>query len=181
MRLNGKNNMIIITKKFTLRPFKKTDAKDVAKYINDKTIYNNTSHIPYPYKLKDAKEWLEKTIANYVKKKPRGFHFAIEIKKEVVGCVSLMEIQGGYKAEVGYWLARKYWGKGIMSEAVSELVNYGVKKFKLVRIYAYVFAHNKGSEKVLKKNKFKKEGYIRKGILKDGVMMDEILLAKIIK
>jgi len=83
--------MIIITKSFILRPFKQSDVKNLAKNINDKTIYNNTLHIPYPYKLKDAKEWLAKTVQQYRKKKPRNFHLAIEIKGGVVGCVSLME------------------------------------------------------------------------------------------
>ncbi|XOU94630.1 MAG: GNAT family N-acetyltransferase [Candidatus Kerfeldbacteria bacterium] len=173
--------MLIITKKFTLRPFKKTDAKDIAKFINDKTIYMNTLHIPYPYRLKDAKEWLAKIIPQYRKEKSRSFHLAIEINKEVVGCVGLMEIQGGHKAELGYWLARKHWKKGIMSEAVKEMILYGFKRFVLVRIYAHVFKHNKSSQKILIKNGFKKEGIAKKGIIKDSKFLDEILFAKIIK
>lgn len=172
--------MIIITKKFTLRPFKKTDAKDIAKNINDKEISHNTLHIPYPYKLKDAKEWLARTLPEYRKRKPKKMHLAIEIKNEVVGGVSLMEIQGGHKAEIGYWLARKYWKKGIMSAAVEEIVDYGFKKFDLVRIYAYVFILNKGSQKVLLKNGFKKEGVMKKGVMKKDEYRDEILLAKVI-
>lgn len=171
--------MIIITKKFTLRPFKQTDAKNIAKYINDKAIFNNTLHIPYPYKLKDAREWLAKTIPQYQKRKPRNFHLAIEIRGEVVGSVGLMEIQGGHKAELGYWLARKHWKKGILSEAVKEMLDYGYKMFQLKRIYAYVFMHNKGSQKVLKNNGLVKEGVIRKGVVKDGKYLDELLLAKI--
>jgi len=168
-----------MTKKFILRPFKQTDVKNIAKYIHDKTIYKNTLHIPYPYKLKDAKEWLAKTIPQYRKKKPRNFHLVIEIKGEIVGCVSLMEIQGGHKAELGYWLARKHWKKGIMSEAVKEMSEYGFKVFQLKRIYAYVFLHNKASQRVLKKNGFLKEGVIRKGVVKDKKYLDEILLAKV--
>lgn len=168
-----------MTKKFTLRPFKKTDAKNIAKYINDQTIYNNTLRIPYPYKLKDANEWLARTLPQYRKRKPSKFYLAVEVKNEVVGFIGLMEIQGGHKAELGYWLARKHWKKGIMSEAVKEIVDYGFKKFGLVRIYAYVFPHNKGSQKVLIKNGFRKEGMLRKNIIKDGKYMDDILFAKI--
>ncbi len=173
--------MIIITNKFILRPFKKSDAKDLVKYINDKTIYNNTTQVPHPYTPKHAKEWLKKTLLNYRKRKPSSFHFAIEVKNEVVGCVSLMQIEGGHKSEMGYWLAKKYWKKGIMSEAVSELIKYGAKKFQLVRICAYVFTHNEGSQKVLINNKFKKEGLLKKAVLKDDKFIDEILFAKIIK
>jgi len=172
--------MIIMTKKFTLRPFKKSDAKSIAKYVNDKTIYDNTLHIPYPYKLKDAREWMDRTMPEYNKRKPSKFHLGIEIKGEIVGCVSLMELQGGHKAELGYWLARKYWRKGIMSEAVAEMCEVGFKKFDLKRIYAYTFLHNKGSQGVLKKNGFKKEGMLKKNILKDGKYIDEYLFAKVI-
>lgn len=168
-----------MTKKFTLRPFKKSDAKSIAKYVNDKIIYNNTLHIPYPYKLKHAKEWMDRTIPEYHKKKPSKFHLGIEINGEIVGCVSLMELQGGHKAELGYWLARKYWRKGIMTEAVKEMVDYGFKEFDLKRIYAFAFIHNKGSQKVLLKNKFKKEGILRKNIFKDGELRDEYLFAKV--
>ncbi len=171
--------MIIMTNKFTLRPFNDFDAQDIARNINDKTIYNNTLRIPYPYELKDAKEWLKKIIPEYRKRKARKFHLAIEINGEVAGSVSLMEIQGGHKAEIGYWLARKYWRKGIMSEAVKEICEVGMKKFGLVRIYAYVFIQNKGSRKVLQKNGFKKEGATKKGAMKDGKYRDEILMAKV--
>lgn len=171
--------MMIITKKFTLRPFKNTDAKDIAQYINNKIIFNNTLHIPCPYTLKDAKEWLAKAIPQYRKNKPAQLHFAIEIRNEVVGCVSLMEIQGGHKAEIGYWLAQKYWKKNIMSEAVHEMMNFGFTELRLVRIYAYVFKKNIGSQKVLRGNGFKKEGTIRKSSVKAGKYMDELLFANV--
>lgn len=168
----------IITKKFTLRPFQKSNARNIAKYINDKQIYRNTSHIPYPYKLKDAHQWLKKILPNYRKKIPHDVHLAIEINNEICGCVSLMEIDLGHKAEIGYWLARKYWGGGIMSTAVQEMLKFGCKELKLKRVYAYVFTFNKASVKVLMKNGFKKEGLLKRDVVKDRKRLDSILLAK---
>lgn len=47
--------MIIKSKKFILRPYKKWDEKSLQKNINDKDIYRYTLRIPYPYTMKDAK------------------------------------------------------------------------------------------------------------------------------
>lgn len=171
--------MIVMTKKFTLRPLRKSDARSIMKHINDKTIYHNTLQIPYPYKLKDATGWLARIIPQYRKKQPEQYCIAIEVRDEVVGVVSLEQIQGGHMAELGYWLARKHWRKGIMTDAVAEMVEYGFTELGLVRVYAYVFLHNAGSQAVLKKNGFKKEGMLKKNVMKDGRYRDEYLFAKV--
>lgn len=101
---------VIKSKQFILRPFRKKDARCLAKNIDNRKIARNTSGIPYPYKLKDVREWLTKILKEKRKKKPTKVNFAIDINGKVVGSVSLEKIEG-HKAEIGYWLAEKYWGK----------------------------------------------------------------------
>jgi len=169
---------ILKSKQFILRPFQKGDEKSLAKNINNKKIHRNTLDIPYPYTLKDAKEWINKNLKETKKKKPSMINFVIDINGEVAGSVGFSNIKE-HKAEIGYWLAEKYWGKGIMSEAVKLVTKFGFNKLKLKRIYAYVFPFNKASMRVLEKNGYKLEGVLRKNVKKGTKFLDDYLFAKI--
>jgi len=166
---------IIKSEKFILRPFRKGDEKSLRMNINDYDIYKFTERIPYPYTLKDANWWIKYCKSEKAKKK---LIFAIEIEKEVVGCVALESIEW-HRAEIGYWLSKKYWNNGIISDAIKIITNIGFKNLKLKRIYADVVANNKASIKVLEKNGYKYEGRLRKNLLKDGKLIDCLLYARV--
>jgi len=170
--------VVLKSKQFVLRPLKKEDAEDIARNINCPIIARNTSRIPYPYTLKDAKTWLAKTLKENRKKKRTKVNFAIEIDGEVVGSISLEDIKG-HKAEIGYWLGEKYWGRGIMTEAVKLVTRFGFRELKLRRIYAFVFCFNKASKRVLEKAGYNLEGVLRKHYKKGKRFIDVYLLAKV--
>ncbi len=169
--------LVIKSKKFILRPFRSTDAESLAKNINNKKIYRYTSCIPYPYTLKDARDYL-KRIKTQTQKVTK-LSLAIVIDNEVVGGVALDKIIKKHKAEIGYWLAEKYWGKGIITQAVKLLVSYAFKKLDLKRVYAFVYYSNKASARVLEKAGFKNEGFLRKHGKKDGKLMDLYMFGKV--
>lgn len=169
---------IIKTKYFILRPFKMSDAELVAKNVNNKTTYRNTLAIPYPYAIKDAKQWLRRVINNRRKKIPESMVFAIEINGKAVGSISINEIKQEHKAEIGYWLGEKYQGRGIMTQAIKEITKYGFRELKFCRIYAQVFPFNRGSIRVLEKNGYKFEGTLKKGIKKNNKFFDCCIFAK---
>ena len=169
---------IIKSKKFILRPFKRGDESSLKENINSKKIYQNTLNIPYPYTLKDARDWIAKNLKEMKKRKPNMINFAIDINGEVVGGIGLNKIEG-HKAEIGYWLAEKYWGQGVMTQAVKLVTEFGFKKLKLKRIYAYVFSWNKASMKVLEKAGYKLEGILRKDVKKNNKFIDTYLFAKV--
>ncbi|MFX6949463.1 GNAT family protein, partial [Acinetobacter baumannii] len=73
-------------------------------------------------------------------------------------------------AEIGYWLAEPFWGQGIATEAVRQLVEYTFYYFDIVRLYAEVFETNKASMRVLEKNGFYLEGVRRKAVFKNGLL-----------
>ena len=170
--------MIIHTSRFTLRPYRKSDLESLVRHINDKTIARNTLSIPYPYTIKDAREWYRKTRNVARQKKRDRYDFGIEIDGEIVGGIGIFKISG-HKAEIGYWLSRQHWGKGIMTGAVKELTKYGFDQLRLRRLYACVFPHNKASMRVLKKAGYKFEGILRKNVKKGDKFVDEHLFAKV--
>ena len=169
---------IIKSKKFILRPYKKGDEKSLTLNINNKKIYRNTLHIPYPYTVKDAKKWVSDNLKEAKNKKFKSINFVIDINGEVAGGIGFDSIQE-HKAEIGYWLGEKYHGQGIMTQAAKLVTKFGFEKLKLKRIYAFVFLWNKPSARVLEKNGFKLEGILIKNVKKDGKLLDNYLFAKI--
>lgn len=73
-------------------------------------------------------------------------------KEEVAGNVVSFDMEG--KREVGYWLGREYWGKGIATRALASFLSYE----KTRPIYGIVAKHNIGSQKVLEKCGFTMAG-----------------------
>jgi len=173
------NYMVTLKGKgFVLRYYKKGDEVSVTKHINNIKIYRYTCMIPYPYTLKDGKEWARNNIKNNKKKKKENVVFLIIIDGEAVGGIGLHKIEDP-KAEIGYWLGEKYWGKGIVPQAVKLVAKYGFEKLKLKRIYGTVMAPNKQSQIVMKKAGFKLEGKLRKYYNKDGKIMDAYMFANV--
>jgi RimJ/RimL family protein N-acetyltransferase len=177
--LNNGYMKLAENKTFTLRTIQKGDAFDIARNINDKIISRNTATIPYPYKLKDAKDWIKKCLEDEKKKDRKRWSFSIVINNEVVGSVGIHDIEKNHKAEIGYWLARKHWGKGIMPKAVKIVTGFAFKKLKLRRLYAGVYSFNPPSMRVLEKNGYKLEGTYRKDIKKNGKLFDKHMYAKV--
>jgi RimJ/RimL family protein N-acetyltransferase len=170
---------IIKAKKFILRTPQKSDAADIAKNINNIKIVRNLAVVPFPYKLKDAKLYIDKMLRTMTKEKPTDYVMYIVIDNEVVGAVGAHHIEYGHKAEIGYWLGEKHWGKGIMSEAVKKFIPLVTKKFKLRRVAAKAFSYNPASMRILEKVGMKFEGVLKKEALKNGKYIDSHLYAKI--
>lgn len=172
--------MTIKTKKFILRPFRKGDEFSLQRNLNNKKIARNLELVPYPYTLKMAKEWITKNIKEAKKKKPLIVNFVIEIDNEVAGSIGFHKIEP-HRAEIGYWLAEKHWGSGLMTQVVYEICKLGFSKLKLKRLWAAVFPWNKASMRVLEKNGFKFEGVLKKNTLKHGKLIDDHIFAKVRK
>src|SRR5690606_19183838 len=80
-------------------------------------------------------------------------------------------------AELGYWLAEPYWGKGIMSRAIAKAVEIGFRNFEITRIVGRTFGHNVGSQRALEKAGFVLEGRFRNAFFKNGEFTDELVYA----
>ena len=158
-----------------------SDAAILAKRIDDPTIHRNTLRLPKPYKLSDAKKWINKNIRESRKKYPDFVAFVIEIDGQLGGSIGVHNIQSEHKAEIGYWLAKRFWGHGYMTEALKRVVKFSFSSLKLRRLYSYTFVFNKESQRVLTKSGFKKEGLLIKQAKKGSKLIDEIIFAKLKK
>lgn len=165
---------------FELRKWKISDAKDVQKYANNKKIADNLRNaFPYPYTLQDAEYFINSVIQKDEKSQCCR---AIVKNDEVVGSIGLFLKDDVYckSAEIGYWLAEPFWGRGIMSSAIKQLTDFAFKQYDIVRIYAEPYEYNTGSRKALEKAGFILEGIKKKSIYKNGNFFNSCIYALII-
>lgn len=158
---------------FKLRPFKTNDAESLAQHANNPNIAKNlTNQFPHPYTLKDAQGFIEMVMEG----DPTQV-FAIDLDGRVVGGIGLHTQTDVYckSMELGYWLAEPYWGNGIISSAILQIVEYGFDKFPITRIYARPYGTNLASQRVLEKAGFKLEARLQKTIYKNGEYLDELV------
>lgn len=161
-----------------LKEWTQEDVISLAKIANDEAVSNQLRNLfPYPYSEKEAQFFIDFTQTIDAK---QHYVRAIFVDGTLAGGCSL-DVQGDVNcksAEIGYWLGRKFWGKGIASEVVRQLCVEGFSRFDIVRLYAEIFETNIGSRKVLEKNDFVYEGRFHKSIYKHHSFMDSLLFAR---
>lgn len=130
---------------------------------------------PYPYTGDDGRAWL----ARAVDESDRSW--AIEIEGFAVGGVSLHPGSDVHRhsAELGYWIGRSFWGRGVMSAIIARFAPEAMVAFRLHRLFAAVYANNPASARVLEKTGFVREGVQKSAVVKRGELLDLIVYARV--
>jgi RimJ/RimL family protein N-acetyltransferase len=132
-----------------LRLWTLDDLDSLVHYANNWNVARFlTDGFPHPYTAEDGKAFIEKVAAD------NPVHiFAIDIDGQAVGGIGIhpqSDIQRK-NAELGYWLAEPYWGQGIVTAAIYEIVEFAFKTYDINRIFARPFGNNLASQRVLEK------------------------------
>ena len=160
---------------FTLRPFTINDLDSLVKYANNpKIAANMTDKFPHPYTKENGKNFIEFATKNT----PTNI-FAIDINGEACGGIGIHPQEDVHRknAELGYWLAEPFWGNGIITKAIVQIVEYGFMNFDITRIFARPYGTNEASQRVLGKAGFTFEGKFEKTLFKNGEYKDELIYA----
>jgi RimJ/RimL family protein N-acetyltransferase len=168
---NGETKRLILMN-VTIRTWQISDVPDIVKALNNKKVlYNLRDGIPHPYTEKDAKEFIDATLAS---EKDAQYAFAIIYNGKAVGGISVFRKDNVHRltAELGYYIAEPYWGRGIMTLAVKQICAYIFENTNVSRIFATPYAHNIASCRVLEKTGFQLEGVLRQNAVKNEQMMD---------
>jgi ribosomal-protein-alanine N-acetyltransferase len=158
----------------TLSPTRRADKPALLEYLNTRDIYETTLNIPFPYLKSHADYWLRRR-AEQRQRLAKEVCFALRNSAgKLIGAISADSFEPGssHKAEIGYWLAKPFWGCGIMTDAVRTYVDYAFHELGVVRLTAHTFEFNLASARVLEKNGFQLEGRLRKHLMKDGKLID---------
>ena len=157
---------------FTLREWQLSDAASLAENANNINIWNNVRDaLPHPYSEKDGQDFIEKALSQ---PKPATL-FAIVVDGKAVGSIGFFlhtDVER-ISAELGYFIGEKYWNRGIMTNAVKQIVAYAFANFSYLRkIYATPFDFNLASHKVLQKAGFEREAILKQAAIKNGKIID---------
>lgn len=158
--------MRIESENLILRAPIESDVVDLVEGLNNINVVKFLSKLPFPYTNDSALYWVNKLKKEHVtlKEERESFSFNIELKSEskIVGCCSLDKVDFfDNKAEIGYWVNEKYWRRGIITEAVTSLIQFAFSELELNRLTILAFDSNSGSKKVAEKLGFTYEGTLK--------------------
>lgn len=147
------------TKSIILRKLQLEDALRLFNYYSNENVHR---HLDWngPGTLERSYEVINTWNKGYEDGWIIRFAIADKVTDEIIGTIFLSEFVGK-RAEIGYELSEEYWCRGIMSEAVQEVLSIGFNQLGLSRIQAIVSDENIASKKLLTKFNFKEEGCLR--------------------
>ncbi len=158
--------MILETDRLILRQWRECDAEALYKYASDKKV-SELALWPCHTSLEMSREVIRNVFI------PNPFLFAIVLKEteEAIGCIGLVPQDGEHystttsEREVGYWLGRPHWGKGLTTEALKKLSEHLRDTSQLKSLLITTDARNLSSQRVAEKCGFKFiENYIYNGV-----------------
>lgn len=160
---------------FSLRPFRHDDLASLLKHANDPGIAAFLSDaFPHPYEEEHGLAFLRESEQRL------PFRRCIEIDGEACGAIGLHPRQDLWRRnmEIGFWLGRAHRGKGIMSEAIKQMVALGFAEFpEITRIFGSTFGTNIASQRTMENAGFKLEAKLEGTLIKNGRVEDEWIYA----
>jgi len=149
---------MIKTERLLLRPLQESDLVALAAALNNYRIVRNTARIPWPYKLDDARDHLDR--AN--RSTPGTLRLSISEKSRpnsIVGGIGYEAEEAGHSAELGYWLAEPVWSKGFGYEAAAAVTTHAFEAAGHERLMAGYRHGNEASRRILDRLGFRTVGH----------------------
>lgn len=149
--MNGKT---LKTERLILRPWSVKDAEKCYEYCRDPEI-GPVAGFPAHTSVANST-----AIILTVLIKEDNYAIVLKESGELVGSIGLIRESkhfelGENEAEVGYWLGKAFWGRGLIPEALREIMRYAKKELGLTRLYCCYYNDNKKSYRVMQKCGFK--------------------------
>ena len=168
---------VLKTERLILRPLRMRDADDLFAYAKDPEVSRHVLWDTHE-SIWDSRRFLRAAIRQYHRGLPGSFAIVLKDSGRMIVTVGFMWLNPDYKsAEVGYSLSRDYWNRGIMTEALREVIRFGFDELGLNRIEAQHETSNPASGKVMAHVGMKYEGVLRQRIKNKGCFVDVALYA----
>ena len=161
----------------TVRLWHPSDADALVRHANNINVAKQLrDRFPHPYTRADAVAFLRHCAAAEAQTS-----LAIEVEGEAAGGIGF--VRGSdverFSAEIGYWLGEQFWGRGIVTEALTMVTEHAFRSLNVLRLFALPFADNIGSARVLEKAGYVREGTLRSSSVKYGAPRDQVIYARI--
>lgn len=160
------------TERLLLRKITMEDAYDMFAYCSDEEVAKYVTWNAHK-NIEDTETFIASILENYQDHKPAPWGIVLKENNRLIGTVGFTSMNPiHHSAEIGFALSRNNWGKGIMTEAVKEIIKYGFETLHLNRIQAMCFKDNIASERVMIKSGMSYEGLHRQKIFNNGRYID---------
>ncbi|WP_408009192.1 GNAT family N-acetyltransferase [Pseudalkalibacillus sp. A8] len=169
----------LYTKRLQLKKITTKDSAKLFKIWSDPNVtkFMNIDNFTNENQTRDMIDFLNKLAQD--KKAIRFSIFKLESDELIGSCgYNLLDFKNA-KAEIGYEIAKDFWGKGYAPESISSLITYGFDSLNLHRIEAKVEPENMNSIKVLQKLNFTFEGKLRQCEKSKGKFIDLNIYSKL--
>src|ERR1700686_3773781 len=160
------------TERLTLRLHPASEIPALMPLIGAREVAATQVRFPPPYTEADAQDFMAGTQEELLNGSGLRLGIVVRESDTLCGGVGLRIEPDHCRAELGYWIGVRFWGKGYATEAARAMVEYGFETLGLHRIFASHFANNLASARVLRKIGMRREGSQRGHILKWGEFVD---------
>ena len=147
---------VLKTERLTLRQLVSSDANEIFALRSDANVNKYLERKPSK-SINDAKTFIQTINENIQKNDSIYWVITLNSTDKLLGTICLFDFSGdNLTAEIGYELLPDFQGKGIMQEATSKVIDFGIQHIGLNSIEAYTHSENQSSTRLLEKFNFKK-------------------------
>ena len=172
LELNFNPFPVLETERLVIRAFTNADAEAVLSFRSNPEAMR---FVPRPLQRNtdDALEMIGLINNNISANDCIGWGVELKSSRKIIGSVSFHRIEKEHhRGELGYMLHPDYWGKGLVTEAVRAIVDYGFRELNFHSIEAIIDPDNTASANVLNKLNFVKEAHFRENFMQNGRFTD---------
>ena len=159
------------TDRLILRDVRMTDLEALFSIMSDRRVMAYYGRPPHQT-IEDTRAWLEQLLGRIERREALRWAITLRGNDTLIGTVSLHNFGPG-RVEIGYELNPAYWGQGIMTEAVTAVLNYVFSQTDVHRVEAIIDIHSTESKALLEKLGFTYEGNLRQRYPSDRGFVDE--------
>lgn len=148
--------MQLETQRLILRPWSEEDAETLYQYAKSPHVGPSAGWPPHT-SIENSREIIRDVLSA-----PETYAVVMKDSLEPVGSVGLIlkanerhsDIMGNHDGEIGYWIGEPFWGKGLIPEAVAEIIRHGFEDLNLENIWCGFYEGNEKSQRVAEKSGF---------------------------
>lgn len=166
------------TERLILRQLAATDAQDSFLFLSDEETMRYYDPAPMT-QIEQAEKSIERHRRRFAQHEALRWGIILKGENRVIGNCGYSWDVDNRNAALSYILSKHYWNKGIMTEALTAIIQFGFEHIHLHRIEAQVAYPNLASARLLEKLGFQEEGRLRDRQYANGQFVDEIMFALI--
>jgi ribosomal-protein-alanine N-acetyltransferase len=167
------------TERLLLREITLADAPDIFATYSDPEVMRYWGSPPHA-SIEESCLMIQGIAGSFMAQEGIRWGITLKPSNQIIGsCGHWRMIKRHFRTEIGYELARPFWGHGIMAEAVEAIVQFGFTRMGLHSVEAQIDPANTRSARLLERLRFHREGYQRENFFVDGRFLDTILYARL--